>query len=85
MYNVVVMVEDYTLWHIGQIKFLLKLVDSPDNTAMAESKSQGGSCKELKRKGYVVAFGKIGRSIRWKLIKPISKKEVDQLRKMAEL
>ena len=79
------MLEDYTLWHIGQIKFLLKLVDSPDNTATAESKSEGGSCKELKRKGYIVPFGKIGRSIRWKLIKPVSKKETDKLREMVEL
>lgn len=76
--------NDFSLWPLGQIKFLLKIVESPDHLTLAEGKSEGGSSKELKKKGYIISFGRVGRAIRWKLIKPVSKKEILQLKEMAK-
>lgn len=76
--------NDFSLWPLGQIKFLLKIVENSDHLATANGKSEGGSSKELKKKGYIVPFGRVGRAIRWKLIKPVSQKEILELKEMAK-
>ena len=76
--------SDFSLWPLGQIKFLLKIVESPNHLAIANGKSEGGSCKELKKKGFIIPFGRVGRAIRWKLVKPVSQKETFELKEMAK-
>lgn len=76
--------NDFSLWPLGQINFLLKIVESPNHLILANGKSEGGSSKELKKKGYIIPFGRVGRAIRWKLIKPVSQKEITELREMAK-
>lgn len=76
--------EDFSRLSLTQAKLLIKLVESSDHTAFAEGKSEGGSAKELFLKGYVKPFGKVGRRVRWKLIKPISKKELEFLKDLVK-
>lgn len=72
--------EDFSRLPVTQAKLLVKLVESPDHTAVAEGRSEGGSAKELLRKGYIKAFGIVGRRVRWKLVKAISKEELKFLK-----
>lgn len=76
--------EDFTLWPLGQIKFLLKVIESSNNMAFAEGKSEGGSSKELHMKGYISPFGRVGRRIRWKLTKPLSKNDIKLLKELVK-
>lgn len=76
--------NDFSLWPLGQIKFLIKIVESPDNLALAEGKSEGGSSKELKKKGFIIPYGRVGRVIRWRLVKPVSQKEIIELKEMVK-
>lgn len=76
--------NDFSLWPLGQIRLLLKIVESPDYLTLAMGKSEGGSSKELKKKGYIIPYGRVGRSIRWKLNKPVSQKEILELKEMVK-
>lgn len=66
---------------LSQMKIVLRLWDSPGHIGFAESRSEGGSIKDLKAKGIVNAQGKVGRRIRWKLVDgSISKLEIDRMK-----
>ena len=78
------MTEDFTLLPLGQARFLLKIIENSNNMAVAEGKSEGGSAKELHIKGYITPFGRVGRRIRWKLAKPLSKNEIDFLKALVK-
>lgn len=76
--------EDFTRLPITQTIFLLRLVRSNDNIVTADSRGEGGTAKELHRKGYVRPFGVIGRRIRWKLNRSLSQYEISQLRDLVQ-
>ena len=68
---------------LSQIKIILRLWDRPGHMGFAESRSEGGSIKDLKAKGIVKAQGKIGRRIRWKLVESeILKEDIDKMREL---
>lgn len=81
-YNITM--EDFSRLPIIQARLLVKLAESPDNTTVAEGKSEGGSAKELLLKGFVKPFGKVGRRVRWKLIKAISANELKFLKELVK-
>jgi hypothetical protein len=68
---------------LSQIRIILRLWDRPDHMGFAESRSEGGSIKDLKAKGIVKAQGKIGRRLRWKLVDgKIRKQDIDKMREL---
>ncbi len=71
-------VEELKKLPLGQAKFLLKLIKN-EGICFAESKSEGGSAKELLRKKWIEPLGKISRRIRWRLIKDFSRKKISAL------
>lgn len=74
--------DNFSLFPLGQARFLLKLIESDNNTAYAQGKAEGSATKELKRKGFIEPFGYYKRRIRWKLIKPLSKSDIYNLKKL---
>ena len=68
---------------LTQIRILLRLHDAPGQLGFVEGREEGGSVKELNRKGYIVPAGKVGRRIRWRLVNSkIGKKDIDEMRNL---
>lgn len=68
---------------LSQMKIILRLWDRPGHMGFAESRSEGGSIKDLKAKGIVKAQGKVGRRIRWKLVdSEIRKQDIEKMREL---
>lgn len=63
----VINMHDINRLPIAQMNILLRLWNSPNKMGFAEGREEGGSLKELNRKGLVEPAGKVGRKIRWKL------------------
>lgn len=62
------------------MKLLIRLWNSPDKIGFAEGRAEGGSIKELDKKGLVEPAGRVGRRIRWKLVTgKISQKDIDSM------
>lgn len=53
---------------LAQMKILLRFWKNPDKMGFAEGRDEGGSVKELYKKGLIEPAGKERRRIRWKLI-----------------
>jgi hypothetical protein len=66
---------DYSKFPLAQMKILLRFWDSPDNIGFAEGREEGGSVKELYKKGLVEPTGKVGRRIRWRMVSGKLKEE----------
>jgi len=75
--------EDIRFMSVSQMEFILKLYDSPLARGFAEGKAEGGIAKEVYRKGYIEPAGKVGRRIRWQLVKnKFSKKDIALMREL---
>ncbi|MBI2621182.1 MAG: hypothetical protein HYW63_00860 [Candidatus Levybacteria bacterium] len=53
---------------LSQIKLLLRFWNNPNKIGFAEGREEGGSVKELNKKGLIEPAGKIGRRVRWRLV-----------------
>ncbi|MBI4215715.1 MAG: hypothetical protein HY602_03245 [Parcubacteria group bacterium] len=66
------------------MKILLRLWGSPDNMGFAEGRDEGGSVKELYKKGLVEPAGRVGRRIRWRLTSgKLKEEDVVSMKKLA--
>ena len=74
---------DYNKFPLVQMKILLRLWDSPDKMGFAEGRDEGGSVKELYKKGLVGPAGKFRRRIRWKLVSnKLKEEDIVSIRKL---
>ena len=70
---------------LAQMRILLRLWNSPNKMGFAEGREEGGSVKELSRKGLVEPAGKVGRRIRWKLVnRRIKQKNINLMSKLVK-
>jgi len=66
-----------------QMKILMRLWHNPEKMGFAEGREEGGSVKELNKKGLVKPAGKVGRKIRWKLVSgKIKQKDIKLIREL---
>jgi hypothetical protein len=66
-----------------QMKILLRLWDTPDNMGFAEGRAEGGSVKELYKKGLIKPAGKVGRRIRWALVEgKLTERDIVSMKKL---
>lgn len=74
---------EFNKFPVAQMKILLRLWDSPEKMGFAEGRDEGGSVKELYKKGLVEPAGKVRRRIRWKLVSgKLREKDVVFMRKL---
>lgn len=74
---------DFRTFPLVQMKILLRLWDNPEKMGFAEGRDEGGSVKELYKKGLIEPTGKVGRKIRWKLVEgKLEEKEIALIRKL---
>ncbi|MBU4397070.1 hypothetical protein KKC08_02815 [Patescibacteria group bacterium] len=68
------------------MKILLRLWDSPDKMGFAEGRDEGGSVKELYKKGFLEPTGRDRRRIRWRLVSGrLRENDVISMRKLVIL
>jgi len=77
--------ENISRMPIKQMRLIIKLWDSPDKMGFADGKSEGGTVKELYKKGFVTPAGRFDRRLRWKIVESkFTENDIALMRQLAK-
>lgn len=68
-----------------QIKFLLRILESPVKVAYGKDSVEAGAILSLYKKKWIKPFGTVDKKQRWLLVKEFAKEEVDFMKDIIRL